>query len=223
VRYKLDNCNKEYNSLNKSVAKLKIVRGAARRALARSAPRRPKRTPPPSSPSARRWTSSARCWRRVAAAPRARRGLRPASLAQAEEKAAEKAVNEALLKLGNLVHDSVRVDNNEDNNPVESSWGEPRQEAGLPNHVDLVSMLDIVDLEKGQEVAGSRGYYLKGVGVLLNMALINYALAFLARRGFTPVQTPFFMRKECMSECAQLEDFDEQCVAGAGGRGRAGA
>ena len=47
-------------------------------------------------------------------------------------------------------------------------------------------------------------------GVLLNMALINYALSFLVRRGFTPVQTPFFMRKECMSECAQLEDFDEQ-------------
>ena len=44
------------------------------------------------------------------------------------------------------------------------------------------------------------------------MALINYALSFLVRRGFTPVQTPFFMRKECMSECAQLEDFDEQCV-----------
>lgn len=85
------------------------------------------------------------------------------ALAQEEEKVAEKAVNDALLKLGNLVHDSVRVDNNEDNNPVESVWGEPRQEAGLPNHVDLVSMLDIVDLEKGQEVAGSRGYYLKGV------------------------------------------------------------
>ena len=57
---------------------------------------------------------------------------------------------------------------------------------------------------------GSRGYYLKREGVLLNQALINYAIAFLARRGFTPVQTPFFMRKECMSECAQLEDFDEQ-------------
>ena len=38
----------------------------------------------------------------------------------------------------------------------------PREETGLPNHVDLVAMLDIVDLEKGQEVAGSRGYYLKG-------------------------------------------------------------
>jgi hypothetical protein len=71
------------------------------------------------------------------------------------------------------------------------------------------------------------------------MALINYAMSFLVRRGYTPVQTPFFMRKvcvcagvacasapapmplvgshehvatlqECMSECAQLEDFDEQ-------------
>ncbi len=156
---------------------------------------------------------------------------------QEEEKAAEKAMTDALLKLGNLVHDSVAVDNNEvrlqglwaacrraachaprqDNNPVERTWGQPRDEPGLPNHVDLVSMLDFVDLEKGQEVAGSRGYYLKGAvrqhasdvaacsgrlscdaqGVLLNMALINYALAFLVRRGFTPVQTPFFMRKAC--------------------------
>lgn len=110
---------------------------------------------------------------------------------QEEEKAAEKAVTDALLKLGNLVHDSVRIDDNEvrqhelvavsthqyclpaalmhrglnfqDNNPVERTWGVCRQETGLPNHVDLVSMLDIVDLEKGQEVAGSRGYYLKGV------------------------------------------------------------
>jgi len=53
--------------------------------------------------------------------------------------------------------------NLQDNNLVERTWGECRQETGLPNHVDLVSMLDIVDLEKGQEVAGSRGYYLKGV------------------------------------------------------------
>jgi seryl-tRNA synthetase len=39
-------------------------------------------------------------------------------------------------------------------------------------------------------------------GMLLNMALINYALAFLVRRGFTPVQTPFFMRKVRGSRCA---------------------
>ena len=43
-------------------------------------------------------------------------------------------------------------------------------EEDLPNHVDLVGMLDIADLEKGADVAGGRGYYLKGAGVLLNQA-----------------------------------------------------
>jgi seryl-tRNA synthetase len=64
----------------------------------------------------------------------------------------------------------------QDNNPVERTWGEPRHETGLPNHVDLVHMLDLVDLEKGQEVAGSRGYYLKGpVRVGWGYGLPNHA------------------------------------------------
>ena len=41
---------------------------------------------------------------------------------------------------------------------------------------------------------GSRGYYLKGEGVLLNQALINCALQFGVKAGYTPVQTPFFMQ-----------------------------
>jgi len=53
-------------------------------------------------------------------------------------------------------------------------------------------------------------YFLTGAGVLLNQALINYAITFLAGRGHTPLATPFFMRKDRMAECAQLADFDEQ-------------
>lgn len=71
-------------------------------------------------------------------------------------------MNKTLLSLGNLVHDSVPVDNNEDNNAIVRTWGSPLQAEKLPNHVDLVHMLDIVDTEKGAEVAGGRGYYLKG-------------------------------------------------------------
>lgn len=59
-------------------------------------------------------------------------------------------------------------------------------------------------------VAGSRGYFLKGAGVLLNQALISYALQFAYSRGSEPIQTPFFMRKERMAECAQLAQFDEE-------------
>jgi seryl-tRNA synthetase len=60
----------------------------------------------------------------------------------------------------------------------------------------------------GAHVAGGRGYFLKGDGVLLNQALINFGLTF--RRNYTPMQTPFFMRKEIMGKCAQLAQFDEE-------------
>lgn len=51
---------------------------------------------------------------------------------------------------------------------------------------------------------------MKGAGVLLNQALINFGLAFLVKRGFTPLQTPFFMKQDVMAECAQLAQFDEE-------------
>lgn len=62
----------------------------------------------------------------------------------------------------------------------------------------------------GADVAGGRGFYLKGEGVLLNMALINFGLAFLRERKYVPMQTPFFMRKDIMGKCAQLAQFDEE-------------
>jgi len=127
-----------------------------------------------------------------------------------KEKELEEKTNAALLKLGNVVHDSVPVSNDEANNAIVREWGTKREEEKLPNHVDLISMLDIADVEQGTEVAGGRGYYLKGAGAMLNQALINYALAFLSNRGHTPLATPFFMRKDRMAECAQLADFDEQ-------------
>ena len=62
----------------------------------------------------------------------------------------------------------------------------------------------------GVAVAGHRAYFLKGVGLLLNQALINYGLTFLMTKDYTPLQPPFFMSKEAMAGVAQLSDFDEQ-------------
>lgn len=59
-------------------------------------------------------------------------------------------------------------------------------------------------------MAGGRGFYLKGAGVRLNQALINLGLDFLEKRGYTELQTPFFMRKDIMAKCAQLAQFDEE-------------
>ncbi|KAE8719177.1 Serine--tRNA ligase [Hibiscus syriacus] len=115
-----------------------------------------------------------------------------------------------LEKIGNLVHDSVPVSDDKANNAVIRTWGEKRVEPKLKNHVELVELLGIADTKKDADVAGGRGYYLKGDGVRLNQALINFGLDFLEKRGYTALQTPFFMRKEVMAKCAQLAQFVEE-------------
>ncbi|XP_078174123.1 serine--tRNA ligase-like isoform X2 [Carex rostrata] len=127
-----------------------------------------------------------------------------------EVQAAKAALDAKLDTIGNLIHDSVPISNDEANNAVIRTVGERRTEDNLKTHVDLVELLDFVNLEKGADVAGGRGYYLKGYGVLLNQALINYGLSFLMARGYSPTQTPFFMRKDVMGKCAQLAQFDEE-------------
>ncbi|XP_023768604.1 serine--tRNA ligase [Lactuca sativa] len=129
---------------------------------------------------------------------------------EAQVQEAQRALHSNLNLVGNIVHDSVPVSNDEADNEIVRSWGEKRDEAKLRNHVDLVGLLGIADLKRGASVAGGRGYYLKGDGVRLNQALVNFGLDFLEKKGYTLLQTPFFMRKDIMAKCAQLSQFDEE-------------
>ena len=69
--------------------------------------------------------------------------------------------------------------------------------------------MDGVDLEKAAQVAGSRLYYLKNDLVLLNLALLHFAIDTLIKKGFSPYWTPFFIRHEVIKEAAELADFAE--------------
>jgi|ERR1711935_20008 len=122
------------------------------------------------------------------------------------------ARDKVLKALGNIVHESVVVDNDEDNNQVVFKTCEadsPAVREGLLNHVDLMRMLDMMDIERGGQIAGGRGYFLKNDGVLLNQAMQSMATGHLLSRGFDVLQTPFFMKKDMMAQCAQLDEFDE--------------
>lgn len=115
-----------------------------------------------------------------------------------------------LREVANLTHESVPISNDEDaDNAVERTFGDCETRKRY-SHVDLVVMVDGYEGEKGAVVAGSRGYFLKGPLVFLEQALVNLALQMLADEGYTPLYTPFFMRKEMMQEVAQLSQFDEE-------------
>lgn len=117
--------------------------------------------------------------------------------------------NSALREVGNWLHESVPVSNDEDENKVERTWGNCDTK-GKYSHVDLIVMIDGMNAEKGAVVSGGRGYFLTGPAVFLEHALIQHSLHSLFEKGYTPLYTPFFMRKEVMQEVAQLSQFDDE-------------
>lgn len=125
-----------------------------------------------------------------------------------------KKINKLIDKVGNLVHDSVRISDNEDNNEVVRKWGElpdikiTEKRGGL-HHNQVLEAIGGYDPERGQKVAGHRGYFLKGVGVLLNNALVNYGITFLHKKKYTLLQPPYFITRDIMAETCQLSDFHE--------------
>jgi len=129
---------------------------------------------------------------------------------ECDQKKAE--LDKTLVGIGNIVHDTVPVSDNEDNNGLIVEHGEKRmnEKNDLFHHHELLWKIDGFEPLRGSDVAGSRCYFLKGAGVQLNLALINYGISFLMGRKYTPLQTPYFMNKDVMAKTAQLSQFDEE-------------
>ncbi|QUC18976.1 uncharacterized protein UV8b_03217 [Ustilaginoidea virens] len=132
------------------------------------------------------------------------------------ESALEKdaALKTKIKTVGNYVHESVPVSNNEENNVVERIWAPEgttvEKRDNILSHHEVLLRLDGYDPDRGVKVVGHRGYFLHRWGVFLNQALINYGLEFLSNRGYSALQTPQFMLKDYMAKTAQLEQFDEE-------------
>ncbi|MGW4836990.1 serine--tRNA ligase [Streptomyces globisporus] len=134
--------------------------------------------------------------------------LKKAEQLKADVKAADAAQDEAaadakrlLLQLGNIVHEDVPVGGEEDFVVLEThgtirDFGaegfEPK------DHLELGEALGAIDMERGAKVSGSRFYYLTGVGALLELALVNAAIAQATGAGFTPMLTPALVRPRAM-------------------------
>ena len=112
-----------------------------------------------------------------------------------------------ISKLGNKLHDNVPIYKDEDNNIT-------LFESGLCTdkkytHVEMGHKLDIIDTQIGNKIAGNRGYFLTGLGVKLNRAIISYALDFLESKEFNLMETPHFVNHDVMSKITQLSEFEE--------------
>ncbi len=121
--------------------------------------------------------------------------------AEAEQNEADEAAKRLLLQLGNIVHEDVPVGGEEDFTVLETH-GTIRDFAAEgfepKDHLELGELLGAIDVERGAKVSGSRFYYLTGVGALLELALVNAAIAQATEAGFIPMLTPALVRPRAM-------------------------
>jgi seryl-tRNA synthetase len=78
------------------------------------------------------------------------------------------------------------------------------------DHVQLGLALDIIDIERGVKLAGTRNYFLKGDGALLHWAVLRFAVDFMAGRGYLPMSVPLLMRDEAMMGTGYYPGSEEQ-------------
>ena len=106
-----------------------------------------------------------------------------------------------LRKVGNVIIDGVPT-GGEDDYVVVETIGTPRDFAAEGfeplDHLALGERLGAIDMERGAKVGGARFYYLTGVGALLELAVLNMAMAQATAAGFTPMITPTMARPEIM-------------------------
>ena len=106
-------------------------------------------------------------------------------------------LNELLMQLPNIAHDSVPDGDNENNNVVVKTWGvKPEFNFEPKDHVELMTNLGMVDFERGTKVHGFRGYFLKGDGARLSWAIWNYARDFYSKLGFEEFFAPTILREK---------------------------
>ena len=103
-----------------------------------------------------------------------------------------------ITQISNVIDPQAPVGKEEDFVVIENV-GKPRVFDFEPkDHVELGKLLGAIDTERGAKVAGSRSYYLTGVGAMLEFALVNYAITSANKAGFTPVIPPVLVNPAAM-------------------------
>jgi seryl-tRNA synthetase len=117
--------------------------------------------------------------------------------AEAAVTQAEEALRQAQLAVPNVIEDGAPHGGEEDFVVLREVGDKPAL-SDPRDHLDLGERLRAIDVERGAKVSGSRFYYLTGVGALLQLGLLQLAMAQAVERGFTPAITPVLVKPESM-------------------------
>jgi len=118
--------------------------------------------------------------------------------AEVKKNSTEAEYKNIAMSLSNIVDKAAPVGGEADFKVLEEV-GRPREFSFTPkDHVELGKILGAIDVERAAKVSGARFYYLTGVGALLELALVNYAITSASKAGFIPVIPPVLVKPAAM-------------------------
>ncbi len=116
-----------------------------------------------------------------------------------------------MLQVPNVPAEEVPEGESDADNVLLRTWGElPQLDFTLRDHVELGELLDIIDIPRGVKMAGSRTYFLKNAGAMLEHAVLQFALHHVVRKGFTPLIVPQLVKDEAMIGTAYFPAGQDQ-------------
>jgi seryl-tRNA synthetase len=135
----------------------------------------------------------------------------PQQLADIEEKDKELQIKirEVMMQIPNIIHSSVPLGKNSDDNPEILKIGEPKpKHFEIKGHVELGEALGVLDFDTSASISGKGFYILRGKLAILNMALINFARDYMVEQGFEYTEPPLMIRKEILSGVYSNSEID---------------
>jgi len=114
-----------------------------------------------------------------------------------------------LMRIPNLLHESVPYGEDENEDIEIRRWGDPPRFDFRPrNHLEIALNLGLIDEERSNKVAGTGFYYLRDELALLDLAIQRFAIDFLRKRGYVLIEPPFMLRREPYEGVVDLADFE---------------
>ena len=118
-------------------------------------------------------------------------------------------IKEIMMRIPNMIHDSVPIGKNDEENVEIQKYGEPVvPDYEIPYHTDIMEKLSGIDLDSARRVAGNGFYYLIGDVARLHSAVISYARDFMINKGFTYCVPPFMIRSDVVTGVMSFEEMD---------------
>lgn len=132
-------------------------------------------------------------------------------LTQNEQKEAEyqAQIKERMMKIPNMMHESVPIGKDDSQNVEVQKYGEPVvPNYEIPYHTDIMESMAGIDLDAARRVARNGFYYLMGNIARLHSAVISYARDFMINKGFTYCIPPFMIRSDVVTGVMSFEEMD---------------